>query len=226
MNNGKLVIYGNGQMARMFAEFAQEQFDVAGFTVDTAVLSASEIDGLPVVPFERVEDFFPPYDHQMITAVGYLEMNALRALKYEQGLAKGYRFANYVHASIARHQSLTIGENNILLEHLALHPGTSLGNSNFISSNTSFGHGCTIGNNCCISAGVSVGGETKIGDNCFLGINATIGDNITIGARCYIGANTLVVRSTGENEVYISGGGERFPLPSAEFLKFIASKPT
>jgi sugar O-acyltransferase (sialic acid O-acetyltransferase NeuD family) len=224
MTGGKLVIYGNGQMARMFVEFAREQFDVVGFTVDRTVLASDELSGLPVVPFEDVEVIFPPADHLIITAVGYLAMNTLRAQKFDEARAKGYRFANYVHPSVIRHPSVTMGTNNVILDHLAIHPGCRLGNSNFVSSNASIGHGCVIGDNCWINSGVSVGGETQVGDNCFFGINATIGDNIEIGARCYVGANTLVTRNTADNEVYISPHGERFPLPSADFLKFIGGR--
>ena len=104
-------------------------------------------------------------------------------------------------------------------------PYTRLGNSNFVCSNTSIGHGCTIGDHCWINSGVSIGGETRIGDACFLGINAAIGDNIVMGDRCYIGANTLISRSTQADEVYISAGGELFPLRSHAFLQFI-SPPT
>lgn len=226
MSARKLIIYGNGQMARMFLDFARQQFDVVGFTVDRAVLAAAEISGLPVVPFEEVETVFPPAEHLMITAVGYLDMNELRARKFEEGRTKGYRFTNYVHASVVRHPSVAMGVNNVILDHLAIHPGTRLGNSNFISSNASIGHGCAIGDNCWINSGVSIGGETRIGNGCFFGMNATIGDNIDIGARCYVGANTLVSRNTTAEEVYISANGERFPLPSADFLKFISRKQT
>jgi sugar O-acyltransferase (sialic acid O-acetyltransferase NeuD family) len=222
MHNKKLIIYGNGQMARMFWHFARLQFDVAAFTVDQAVLGDTVIEGLPVIPFEEIEARYPPSEHGMITAVGYLEMNSLRARKYREGLAKGYSFANYVHPSVVRHASVSMGENNVILDHVAIHPYTKLGNSVFICSNASIGHGCEIGDNCWINSGVSIGGETVIGDSSFLGINATVGDNIRIERQCFVGANTLVTRSTAAEEVHISASGERFPLSSTAFLQFIS----
>jgi sugar O-acyltransferase (sialic acid O-acetyltransferase NeuD family) len=225
MASKKLIIYGNGQMARMFLHFARLEYDVVALTVDRSVLTESVIDGLPVVPFDEIETAYPPSENQLITAVGYLEMNSLRARKYEEGLAKGYAFANYVHSSVIRHPGIAMGGNNIILDHVAIHPYTQLGNSIFVASNASIGHGCTIGNNCWINSGVSIGGETEIGEACFLGINATIGDNIQIGSQCFVGANTLVTRNTLAEEVYVSASGERFPLSSQAFLKFI-SRPT
>ena len=165
----KLIIYGNGQMARMFLHFARTQFDVVAFTVDRAVVEEREIEGLPVIPFEEITTHLPPASHAMITAVGYLAMNALRAEKYAAALALGYRFVNYVHPSVVWHPTLVAGQNNVILDHVAMHPYTRLGNCNFICSNASIGHGCRIGDNCWINSGVSIGGETQLGDGCFLG---------------------------------------------------------
>ena len=222
MTRKKLIIYGNGQMARMFLHFARLEHEVVAFTVDRAVLADAVIEGLPVIPFEEVETRYPPADHCLITAVGYLEMNGLRARKYREGLAKGYAFASYVHSSVVRHPTVSVGENTIVLDHVAIHPYTQIGNSVFIASNASIGHGCRIGDACWINSGVAIGGESMIGDASFLGINATIGDNIRIERQCFVGANTLVTRDTLAEEVYISASGERFPLSSQAFLQFIA----
>ncbi len=222
MTREKLILYGNGQMARMFLHFARIQFDVVAFTVDRSVLQEEEIEDVPVIPFEEITAHFSPNTHQMIIAIGYLEMNRLRMRKHAEGLARGYRFANYVHPSVIWHPTLVAGENNIILDHVAIHPYTRLGNSNFICSNASIGHGCRIGDGCLINSGVAIGGETRIGDGCFLGLNATIGDNIVVEHHCYIGANTLISRHTKAEEVYVSASGERFPLPSHAFLHFAA----
>lgn len=221
----KLIIYGNGQMARMFVHFARLEYEVVAFTVDRAVLADNFIEDIPVIPFEEIKIRYPPTEHCLITAVGYLEMNNLRARKYQEGLTKGYSFANYVHSSVVRHPNVSMGFNNVILDHVAIHPYTRLGNSIFICSNASIGHGCSIGDNCWITSGVSIGGETVIGDSSFLGINSTIGDNIRIERQCFVGANTLVFRNTKAEEVYISASGERFPLTSQAFLQFI-SRPT
>ena len=222
MTRKKLIIYGNGQMARMFLHFARLEYDVVAFTVDRSVLTDTFIEGIPVIPFDEVETCYPPADHCLITAVGYLEMNDLRARKYHEGLAKGYDFASYVHSSVVRHPGVSVGENSIILDHVALHPYTQVGNSVFIASNASIGHGCRIGDTCWINSGVAIGGEAAIGDASFLGINATISDNIRIGRQCFVGANTLVTRNTLAEEVYVSASGERFPLSSQAFLQFIA----
>jgi len=216
-----LIIYGNGQMARMFHHFARTEWRVAAFTVDRELITDSQFAGVPVLPFDEIERHCPPDSHHMITAVGFVQMNDVRASRYLAAKGKGYRFANYIHPSVVRHEDLVLGENNVVLDHVSLHPGVSLGNSNFLCSNISIGHGCRIEDNCWINSGVAVAGETLIRSNCFFGPNATVGDNIAIAERCYIGANTLVTRSTLAGEVYVSAQGERFPLSSDKFLDFI-----
>ena len=222
MARDKLIIYGNGQMARMFLHFARLEFDVVALTVDSAVLTEDSIEGLPVVAFEALETRFPPAGHSLITAVGYREMNALRARKTAEARARGYRLARYVHPSVVRHANVTIGDNSIVLDHVALHPGTRIGEGVFIASNVSVGHGCRIGDWCWINSGVSIGGETVVGDATFLGMNATLGDNISVGRQCYVGAQTLVTRPTEAESVHISPNGERFPMRSQAFLEFLA----
>lgn len=222
MARNRLIIYGNGQMARMFLHFARLEFDVVGFTVDRDVLTDTTIEDLPVVAFDALESVFPPAGHRLITAVGYREMNDLRGRKYDEARARGYAFARYVHPSVVRHPNVVIGENTIVLDHVALHPYTTLGHSVFVASNASIGHGCRIGDLCWINSGVSVGGETVVGEASFLGINATLGDNIEIGRQCFVGAQTLVTRSTDAETVHVSPAGERFPMTSRAFLQFLA----
>jgi len=221
-----VVIFGNGQMARLLFHFMRPTHHVSAFTVDRALITDKTYADIPIVPFDFIEAQFPPSHHDMIVAVGFVEMNQIRAERYREGKNKGYHFINYIHPSVLIHDNLNIGENNVLLDHVSVHPATQIGNSNFISSNTNIGHGCRIGNNCWINAGVAVAGETEIGSNTFIGINAGIGDNLSIGEANYIGANTLITRNTAPGEVYVSGNGERFPMLSKQFLKFIERKRT
>lgn len=220
-NDDEIVIYGNGQMARMFYHFAKQVCRVSAFTVDRELIGSPSYAGVPVVPFDEVEEHYPPARHRMITAVGFVKMNRIRDERYQAAKSRGYAFANYIHPSVVLHDDVTFGENNVILDHVSLHPSTRIGNSNFICSNTTIGHGCRIGDNCWINSGVSIAGETKLESNCFIGINASIGDNIVIAERCYVGANTLITRSTAPAEVFVSSHGERFPLNSDDFLNFI-----
>ena len=215
-----LLIYGNGNMARMLYEFLKQQFEVIAFTVDDACINSTHFCGLPLAPFSTVERRYSPKEHCMIIAVGFIAMNKIRDDKYREAKEKGYKFANYIHPTVVRHDTVTFGENNIVLDYASIHPYCSLGNSNFISSMTNLGHDCVVGNSCWINSGVSLAGEVKLNDNCFLGVNVAISHRVSLGSRNFIGANTLVNKDTDEDTVLLSDGGEKFPLTSEAFIKF------
>lgn len=220
MNSKKLIIYGNGSMAKMIYCFLRPEYNIVAFTVDRACIKETTLFNLPVVAFEDVETEFSPSGSQMITAIGYLRMNRLRADRYQQAKDKGYSFISYCHPSVVLHPEVTIGENSIILEHASIHPFSQIGDSVFVSSNTNIGHDCIIEDNCWINAGVSIAGETTIKANSFLGVNSSVGQRLTIGTCNLIGANTFVGKNTERDEVYVSSGGEKFRMNSEQFMTF------
>jgi len=218
----QLIIYGNGHMAKMVYQFVKHDFEVLAFTVDESCMEATELCGLPIIPFDGVEKHFSPELCYMLIAVGFVEMNGVRERKHLEAKSKGFNFVNYVHSSVVWHDSLTIGENNVILDHASIHPYTSIGNGNFISSNSNIGHGCFIGDNNWINAGVSVAGETSIENNVFLGVNSAVGHGLAVKDKTFVGACTQINRDTELGSVYLSESGEKHRLGSEAFLRFSA----
>lgn len=218
----KLVIYGNGAMAKVLYSYASRAFEVAGFTVDDNCigLDNESFCGLPLVPFSRVEARFDPAKHQMVIAVGYIDMNDLRERKYAAAVQKGYAIARYVHESVLLHQDVRIEEGCVIYEHVVIHPGSRIGRNTFIAGNVNIGHDCVMGAGNWINGGVSIAGGCHIGDGCFWGVNASAVQGIRIGSRNFIGANTLISKDTADDEVYVSAPGQRFPMTSRAFLRF------
>lgn len=223
MDKNKLIIYGNGHMAKMVYQFVKIEYDVIAFTVDSACIAESILCGLPVIPFNEIESHYSAKDCSMLIAVGYIQMNEIREAKYQEAKQKGYKFINYIHPSVVMHGELEFGENNIILDHASLHPYTKIGDGNFISSNVNIGHGCQLGNSNWINAGVSIGGESVIEDNVFLGINSSISHGLVIKSESFIGGGTLVNRDTELGGVYLTSSGEKHRLGSKLFLRFSGS---
>lgn len=216
----KLIIYGNGRIAKIIYQFVKKQYDIVAFTVDRHYIQEDVIDGLPLMAFEDLETKLSCKKHKMLVAVGYVQMNVVREKKYKEGKDKGYDFINYIHPSVEIHDNIIVGENNIVLDHVTIQPYVKLGNSNFIWSNAVIAHGSIVGDTNWITSGVVVSGDSTIKSNCFLGVNATIGHNITIDDENFIGANTLITKNTKLKEVFISKDGEKFLLDSQRFLLF------
>ena len=216
----KIIIYGNGKIAKIIYHFLKKNFKVAGFTVDKKYIHENSIEGLPLISFEEVQEKYNINEHKMIIAVGYIQMNSVREQKYQEAKEKGYNFVNYIHPSVEIHENIKIGENNIILDHVVIQPYASIGNSNFLWSNATLAHGSSIEDTNWITSGVVISGDVTLKSKCFLGVNSTVGHNITIENENFIGANTLVTKNTREKEVYISKEGEKFRLDSKRFLKF------
>ena len=215
----KIIIYGNGNIAKIVYHFLKKQFDIVGFTVDKEYIIESSIERLPLVPFEDVQEKYDVSKYKMIVAIGYIQMNNVREKKYQEAKEKGYNFVNYIHPSVEIHENLIIGENNIILDHVALQPYVSIGNSNFLWSNSTLARS-SIENTNWITSGVVISGDVILKSKCFLGVNATIGHNISIASENYIGANSLIIKNTNEKEVFISRDSEKFRLDTQRFIKF------
>lgn len=216
----KIIIYGNGKIAKIIYQFIKKEYEVVAFTVENDYLKENLIEGLPVTPFENIEKAYDTSKHKMIIAVGYVQMNDIRERKYLDAKKKGYEFINYIHPSVEMHDNIKIGENNIILDHVTIQPYATIGDSNFIWSNAVIAHGCEIGDTNWITSGVVISGDTTVKSKCFLGVNATIGHSIILENENFIGANTLITKNTHEKEVFISKDGEKFRLDSQRFLQF------
>jgi sugar O-acyltransferase (sialic acid O-acetyltransferase NeuD family) len=216
----KTVIFGNGAMARVVFSYVRHGMDVAGFTVDDAFCGSAEFCGRRLVPFSAVAEVFDPAAHVMLTAIGYTDMNMLRAGKYQAALALGYRFTRYAHPSVMAHDGVTLADNTVILDHVSIHCGCHIGCGTFISSNVNVGHDCDIGAFSWINSGVAIAGGCRVGAGSVFGVNAAVADGVTIGQRSFIGAGSLVHRPTADDSVLLGEAGSLLRLRSAAFLQF------
>ena len=91
----RLVLFGSREMATL-ARFYFERdsvYEVVAFTVDDANVETAELEGLPVIPWSEVTERFSPNDYEMFVALSYRGLNQLRAEKFAQAKAAGYRLA-------------------------------------------------------------------------------------------------------------------------------------
>jgi sugar O-acyltransferase (sialic acid O-acetyltransferase NeuD family) len=216
----KLIIYGNGRIARIIYQYVKNQYDVVCFTVEKSYLTDSEVEGIPVLPFESIERTYPPKKFVMLVAIGYVQMNRVRQEKSLEAKKRGYELVNYIHPSVHVHDDLVLGENNVILDQVSLQPGVSIGSNNFIWSNAVVAHGCSVEDNCWITSGTTIAGDSTIKSGSFLGVNSTVGHNLVIGTHNFIGANSLIVHSTVSDAVYVSRESEKHRLDSHRFLQF------
>lgn len=217
----KVIIFGAGKIAdeAYFYLTNDSPHEIVGFTVDRAYVTASEKLGLPVVPFEEIQDKYSPRDHKMFVAVGYQDLNRFRAQKYAEARAKNYELVSYVSSRAANLGNVEVGDNCFVLEFATIQPCSRIGNDVFIWSGNHIGHHATIGDHCYIAGNAVISGNTVIGPYCFVGVTATIGHEVTIGAESFIGAGSLITKNAEPKSVYISPDTPKFRLDSSSFLR-------
>jgi sugar O-acyltransferase (sialic acid O-acetyltransferase NeuD family) len=201
-----LVVFGTGS----FAEVAQFYFNrdseyrVVAFSAHGSQVREDTFGGVPVVPFEELAGHFPADRHAAFVAVGYRNVNRVRAAVYDEVKAKGYPLATYVSSKASRWEDLRIGDNCFVFEDNTIQPFVTIGNDVVMWSGNHIGHHSTIGDHCFLASHVVISGHVRVGARCFFGVNATTRDSISIGDGCVIGAGALVMKSAREGEVYIA----------------------
>lgn len=221
----KIVIFGLGMMAEVVHHHMMRDgsCEVAGFAVDREWLGRggnafAEQAGLPTVAFEEVETHFSPAEYGMFIAMGYHDLNQVRARKCEQAKAKGYSLASYVSARADVGPWLAIGENCLILDSVGVQPGARIGDNVWLWNNTLVGHHAIVESHCWLAAGGTVGGKATIGERCFLGLGATVGGDIAIGPDSIVGAGALVTKSAAAGSVFVARDTDLFRLDSRRFL--------
>lgn len=221
----RVVLFGLGMMAEVvYHHMARDNsFEVVAFAVDRKWLDRTDTSfaaqvGLPVVAFEDADRLFSPNDHGMFVAMGYHDLNAVRAEKCAEARAKGYKLVSYVSARADAGQWAAIGENCLVLDSAGVQPGASLGDNVWLWNNSLVGHHSRVGSHCWLAAGTTIGGGTTIGERCFFGLGATVGGEIRIGRESFVGAGTLVTKDAADGSVFVTRDTDLFRLDSRRFL--------
>jgi sugar O-acyltransferase (sialic acid O-acetyltransferase NeuD family) len=217
----EIIIFGTGKIADVIQFYMREEsgMPVKAFTVDAQYITEKEFNGLPIVPFEDIENLYPPDKYSFFIAIGYHDLNAVRAEKMRIVEEKGYEIISYVHPDSSVPKDLVYGRNCFIMNNVCIHPRVTLGDNVFIWSGTLIGHHSVIGSDGWFTSCCNVGGNVTIGNNAFLAVNATIGHSVTIGNNCFLGANTLVTKNLEDDKVVIAESSKPIKLSSRQFLR-------
>lgn len=220
--NKKIVIFGTGDVGQLahFYFTRDSPYHVVAFTADEKLIEAKEFLGLPLVPFERIEEVYPPDEFSMFVALSYKNVNKVRAEKYHESKRKGYELVSYVCTRSVYWDDLEIGDNCFIFENQTIQPFAKIGNNVTMWSGNHIGHGSVIGDHCFITSHVVVSGHVTIGPYSFLGVNCTIRDGITVAKECVIGAGAVIVKDTEEKGVYIGKAAELYQKDSSQSKYF------
>jgi sugar O-acyltransferase (sialic acid O-acetyltransferase NeuD family) len=219
----RIIIFGNAKLAELayFYFKNDSKFEVVGFAVNKEYVKSEFFFDLPLIPFESIENVYPPSEFKMFVAIGYSELNSIRENIYYEVKSKGYTLASYISSKASFWNDLVYGENCFILENQVIQPFVKIGNNVTIWGNSHFGHNTIIEDHCWISPHAAICGGVKIGHNSFIGANVTIRDNSQIGSKCIIGAGAIIHNDTRDNEVFIARPTDKYRLDSEKFQRLM-----
>lgn len=211
-----VVIFGTGDFARVASVYLSKDspHEVAAFTAHRQYLTATELLGRPVVPFEDLTASHPPDDYLLLVAVGFKGVNTARAEIYRTCKELGYGFVTYVCSRATVWGEVEFGENTFVFENNVVQPFARVGNNTVLWSGNHIGHDATVGDHCFITSHVVVSGRAEIGDYCFVGVNGTVRDGVKVGASSVIGAGAVVLKDVAPGSVLKGHPAELSPVPS------------
>lgn len=220
----KVIIFGIGENAQLFKFYLEndseykDEYEVVAFTLDNKYIEKDIFMELPLIPFEKIENFYTPNDYYCFVALGYKDMNGLRENKFLEVKKKGYKTMNYISSKACVYSDLDIGENNFIMDNQVIQPFVKIGNNNVFYGGGVVSHHSVIGDNCFFGAGVVIAGGTIVKNNCFFGVNSVISGKTIIEYKTFISAGGRISKNTKQNGVYITESSKSYKIDSTEIL--------
>jgi len=211
----KVVIFGLSQNA-VLAHFYltnDSEHEVVAFSVNQEFATVSKLSGLPVIPFETIEEIFPPEDFKFFAPLSPRNMNKDREKVFEAIQVKGYSCVSYI-SSYSTCLTKHVGENCFILEDNTIQPFTKIGQNVMIWSGNHIGHHSSIENHVALTSHSVISGNCTIRPLCFIGINSSIKNGVTLAEGTYITMSTSVTADTDPWSVYRGNPAQKLKIPS------------
>ena len=206
MSTNKIIIFGLNDLAELAHFYLTEEFRFGhndplpvAFTVNREYITDAVFKGLPIVPFEELDQHYSPSEYLLFAPIAD---NKVRENVYKKGKELGYEFFSYVSSKCTNYAS-SIGKNCFILEDNTLQPFTTIGNNVILWSGNHIGHHGVIEDNVFFTSHVVMSGHCHIKKGSFLGVNSTLRDGITIGENSIVGMGSVVTKSIPDNETWI-----------------------
>ncbi len=205
MDKRPVVIYGNGNFAGLlwYCLTHDSAREVVGFTVDRAFVGGGMLQGLPVLPFDELERHFPPDQVELLIALGYRRINALRRERFEQAKARRYHCASYVSSRAKVWPDLVMGENCLIFDHAQIETEVTLHDNVIVRSGARLGSHCTLGAHSFVAAQAAIGANVVCGAQAFVGVGAVVRDGLRLGERSFVGPGAVLLEDSEADAVYV-----------------------
>ena len=201
----KVVIFGIQDFASLAHYYLEEDspHEVIAFTVTKEYMPPNAMfEGLPVIPFEEIEETYPPTDYALFAPMSHRKMNKMREAIYLQTEKKGYTQISYISSKATVFSNVTIGKNCFILEDNTIQPFVTIGNNVVLWSGNHIGHHSIIKNHVLFTSHVVLSGHCVVEPYCFFGVNATLRDGLHFAEGTLVAMGACVTKDTEPWGVY------------------------
>jgi sugar O-acyltransferase (sialic acid O-acetyltransferase NeuD family) len=201
----KVIIFGiedTAELAHFYLEHDSEH-EVVAFSVNKDYIDKPEYKGLPITPFETIEQLFSIHDYKFFVPMTAKNMNRDRENVYNQVKSKGYELISYISSKATIYPEAEIGDNCFILEDNTIQPFTKIGNNVVLWSGNHIGHHGEIKDHVFFTSQVVLSGHCIVEPYCFLGVNSTIRDFTQLAKGTLVGMGACITKNTTEWGVYI-----------------------
>lgn len=207
----KIVIYGLGSFAELMHYYfsTESEYEVVAFTVDSVFLQNHLYCGLPVIPFEDVENYYPPSDFSMFVAIGYKNMRN-RKLLFEKAKSKNYKLVNFVSKKAITHDNFILGENNVIMGDVNIEPFVTISDNNVFWSGSLICHHCNIQSHNYFAPSSVLSGYVVVKNLCFFGTGCSVIDKLTIANESFLIAGSVLFETTRPYTRYVGNPAKPF----------------
>lgn len=200
-----IIIAGNSDYARLIREYVDDiiDFKCVAFTVDEAYIKDSCVDGIQVIAFEEIKNFYDANTVKLVLAIGYQKLGKTRQDIFSRYSSLGYEFINYIHPSAQIDRNTKIGKGNIFLENVTVQKHVQIGDGNLFWPRAVISHDDIIGNFNTFCSNSVMCGFVKVGDCSFFGASSVVKDKIEVSDFNMVGSCAYLNKSTLKNQATI-----------------------
>lgn len=189
----KIIIFGNQQLAELAHFYLNE--NIVAFTLHQRFIKENTFKGLPVVPFENIENIYPPNEYLLFAPMTGKNLNQDRKKVFDEGKTKGYKFYTYISPN-ATVLTDKIGENCFILEDNTIQPFVEIGNNVVLWSGNHIGHHGKIDDHVFFTSHVVLSGNCHVESFSWFGVNATIRNNLQIKEGTLVSMGACLTKNT------------------------------
>lgn len=215
LNAKQVVVFGLTDFSSLawYALTHDSHCTVVAFTADSAYIDKPSHHGLPVVPFERITQDYPPDEVALLIPLGMRGLNQLRAQRYHSAKAAGYSLVTWVSSRALTWPDLQLGDNGMVFEGAIVQPFARIGSNCILRSGCNISHHAHISDHVFVASGAVVAGGARVGERCFLGLGSVVRDGVSVAPRCLVGAGAVVTADTEPDSLYVGVPARRQSLP-------------